>query len=163
MSWIQDESGNTPLEALLAHRPPLLEGYRKFYAALWQEGLVSARVLEICRLRIAAIHDCAAEWHIRDSGVQLGDDEVDAILRGEAGCFDEGERAALSAAERIPYQHHEMTDDEVAALKQAFGDGGCVSLLNALVLFDANCRLKLVFDVDSPQISVDRRAGVSLA
>ena len=50
------------------------------------------------------------------------------------------EAAALAVADRIPYQHHQLDDEEVAAVRQFFGDAGCVTLLTALAFFDVSCR-----------------------
>lgn len=147
MSWLLHEEATTPFESILAHRPELLAGYRAFYESLWTEGLVPRRILELCRLRVAAIHGCRQEWLIRDAEVDLSSRELQALESGDPAPFDETEQAALAVAERMPYQHHELTDEEVAKVKQTIGNGGCVSLLNALALFDANCRLKLTFDV----------------
>ncbi len=156
MSWILQEDAGTPFESLLAHRPELLAGYRAFYASLWAEGLVPRRMLELCRLRIAAIHDCRQEWLIRDAAVTLSNDELQALQNGTQAPFDDAERAALAVAERIPYQHHQLTDEEVELVKQTIGNGGCVSLLNALALFDANCRLKLTFDVRAEPMTLEQ-------
>jgi hypothetical protein len=156
MAWLAEADAKTPFEALLTHRPELLEGYRAFYASLWSERLVPRRTLELCRLRVAAIHDCAAEWAIRDAQVVLSAGELTALQRGDLQTFDQAERAALTVSERIPYQHHALTDDEVAAVRQRIGDAGCVSLLNALVLFDVNCRLKLTFEVGEEPMALEQ-------
>lgn len=145
MTWLSNEAERRTLDDLLALRPELQARYRAFYTSIWENGLVPRRVLELCRLRIAAIHDCESEWAERDPEVQLDDTELATLRRGELGPFDDAERAALVVAERIPFQHHELTDAEVANLKKHLGDAGCVSHLNALVLFDVNCRLKLTF------------------
>lgn len=149
MGWLADKAAKTPFEAVLAHRPELLAGYRAFYSSLWTEGLVPRRILELCRLRVAAIHGCEPEWVIRDAEVAVSAEQLVALERGRLEPFDPTERAALTVAERVPYQHHALTDDEVAQVKQHLGDAGCVSLLNALVLFDVNCRLKLTFEIDA--------------
>jgi alkylhydroperoxidase family enzyme len=154
MSWLQKQDAKTPFEGFLAHRPELLERYRAFYASLWREQLVPRRTLELCRLRVAAIHDCRQEWVIRDAEVSLSAEQVAALERGDLQPFAEAERAALTVAERIPYQHHALTDDEVAEVKRSIGDAGCVSLLNALVLFDVNCRLKLTFEIPAEPMTL---------
>jgi alkylhydroperoxidase family enzyme len=154
MSWLTNKAASTPFEGFLAHRPELLAGYRVFYSSLWTEGLVPRRILELCRLRVAAIHGCKPEWVIRDAEVALSAEQLAALEHGRLESFDAAERAALTVAERVPYQHHALTDDEVAQVKQHLGDAGCVSLLNALVLFDVNCRLKLTFDVDAEPMTL---------
>ena len=147
MSWIASAGDSPPLEGLFAHRPELLTRYKAFYSALWDEGLVPRRVLELCRLRIAAIHDCAAEWAVRDAGVALDSPEAAALKRGDFAAFAASERAALAIAEQFPFQHHGVSDADVAAAAKTFGEAGTVALMVALAFFDATCRWKLAFDL----------------
>ena len=156
MVRLSAKGAKTPFESVLAHRPELLAGYRAFLSSLWSEGLVPRRILELCRLRVAAIHDCEPEWVVRDAEVPLTDDELDALKAGKLEPFDSAEQAALVVAERMPYQHHQLADVEVEAVKQTIGDAGCVSLLNAVALFDGNCRLKLILDVVPEATSLDQ-------
>ncbi len=88
MSWLGSVTAPTPFEAALGHRPELLARYRAFYTTLFKESRVPSRVLELCRLRVAAIHHCAAEWRIRDTRVALTDDELADLARGEFARFD---------------------------------------------------------------------------
>ena len=147
MSWIAAAGGLPPLEGLLAHRPELLNRYKAFYSALWDGDLVPRRVLELCRLRIAAIHDCAAESAVRDAGVALGSLEAAALKRGHFAAFTSAEQAALAIAEQFPLRHHEVSDADVAAAADAFGAAGVVALMVALAFFDVTCRWKLAFDL----------------
>lgn len=145
MTWLTADRAS--LDDLLAHRPELATKYRAFYASIKAAGLVPPRLLELCRLRVAAIHGCDGEWSQRDPAIELSAEEIETLRLGRFEGFAAAEQAALCVAERIPFQHHELTDAEVAALKAELGDAGCVSLINALVLFDVNCRLKLAFDL----------------
>ena len=86
MSWLatQDDSATAGgLERVLGLRPDLLERYRAFYGALWDEGVLPARLLELCRLRIAGLDRCEAESAIThgDSGVTI--DESASLARRE--------------------------------------------------------------------------------
>jgi hypothetical protein len=150
MTWIAELDAPTPFESVLRHRPELLTRFRAFYATLWSADLVPRRVLELCRLRIAAVHDCEPEWVIRDAGVALDERALDELRAGRFGGFAAAEQAALAVAEQMPYGHHQVTDEEVARLEGAFGAQGTVALLTALAFFDVVCRLKLVLDV-APQ------------
>src|SRR5512137_1584226 len=144
MSWIAELDAPTRFEAVLRHRPELLARFRAFYRTFWSDGLVSPRVLELARLRIAAIHDCEAEWGVRDATVDLDAVALAALRAGRFADFAADEQAALAVAERIPFAHHQVTDGEVARLEEAFGAQGAVALLTALAFFDVVCRLKLV-------------------
>ena len=147
MSWITPAEDSPPLEGLFAHCPELLSRYKAFYSALWDDDLVPRRVLELCRLRIAAIHDCAAEWAVRDREVALGRSDELALKRGDFGAFTASEQAALSIAEQFPFQHHAVSDGDVAAAAEAFDHQGAVALMVALAFFDVTCRWKLAFDL----------------
>jgi alkylhydroperoxidase family enzyme len=159
MSWIApanaSEHGDTPMERVLGHRAPLLERYRRFYQALWRDGAVPRRLLELTRLRIAAIHDCEAEWLVRDAAVGLSDAELADLRRGVTDGFGGDERAALAVAELVPFAHHQITDADVEALSRRLGPAAAVALITALSFFDATCRLKLVFEVEVQPAKLD--------
>ena len=144
------------MERLFAHRPELLRRYKAFYASLWEGEVLPRRVLELCRLRIAAVHGCAQEWAVRDAGVQLGAAEAAALEAGECAGFSPAEQAALAVAEQFPFQHHEIEDPAVAEVQAAFGAKGAVALLIALAFFDVTCRWKLVLAVPSQPVELDR-------
>jgi hypothetical protein len=154
LSWIEERTADTPLEAVLGQRPELLERYRAFYQSFWEEGLLPRRILELCRLRIAAIHDCASEWAIRDADAALGTAELATLKRGEFSSFSTSEQVALAVAEQIPYSHHQITDAQVAETEREFGAAGTVSLLTACAFFDVTSRLRLVLDVAEQPVTL---------
>jgi len=148
MGWIAALDAPTRFEAVLQQRPELLTRFRAFYATLWSDGALPARVLELCRLRIAAIHACEAEWMIRDARVELEPATLASLRTGRfEGCAAE-EQVALAVAEQLPYAHHAITDADVERLNEAFGAPGAVALLTALAFFDVICRLKIVFEIE---------------
>ena len=155
MSWMPSAGDSPPLEGLFAHRPELLARYKAFYSALWDDGLVPRRVLELCRLRIAAIHECAAEWAVRDADVALSESEAAALKCGDFAPFTASERAALAIAEQFPFQHHAVDDAEVAGAPETFGEAGTVALMVALAFFDATCRWKLAFDLAERSVELE--------
>ena len=155
MSWIGEAKGAAPLERLFGHRPELLRRYKAFYASLWEGGVLPRRVLELCRLRIAAVHGCAQEWAVRDAGVQLSAAETAALKAGECACFSPSEQAALAVAAQFPFQHHEIGDAAVAEVEAAFGAKGAVALLIALAFFDVTCRWKLALAVPSQPVELE--------
>ena len=155
MSWVAPADADSGLDAALRLRPELAERYRAFYASLWESGVVSRRILELCHLRVAAVHGCESEWQIRDSAVPLGARELEALRTGDVTVFAAAEQAALGLAEQLPHAHHQMSDAQVAAAKDALGDAGCVALLTALALFDAGCRWRLVLDVPARAVQLE--------
>ena len=145
-SAVDPSMGLGALRGLFAHRAELLAGFEKFQASIAESEALSLRVLELCRLRVAAIHGAQEVWQMRDPAVQLGDEELQALQSGEitAACFSVSDSAALAVAEAMPYNHHALEDEQVAALSEAFTHEGCVNLLTAVAFFDVSCRWQLV-------------------
>lgn len=147
MSLVDPLPASTPIEGVLAHRPELLEKYRRFYQSFWRDELVPRRTLELCRLRVAYIHDCAAELAVSDPQVELDETSRAALSGGDIEGFSSQEQAALALAEAMPFSPHQISDEMVASAKDQLGNAGCVSLLTALAFFDVSCRLKKVLDL----------------
>ncbi len=161
MSWLESlPDAPSPFEGVLQQRPDLLRLHRAFYATLWDHHLVPVNLLELCRLRIAAIHGCEAERAIRHTHAELNGEQLAALDDwSTAACFSPCERAVLAVAEKIPWHHHGVTDDDVAALRAHLTDPQVVALTMAAALFDAHCRLRLVFGVEPRRLAVDAPAS----
>lgn len=158
MSWITPltttsidttTSNVTSFDAVLGHRPELLQRYHAFYSTLWNDTRVPRRTLELCRLRIALIHDCAQEWQSRDVAVALTDAQLQSLREGAFDAFTPAEQCALVIAEQLPYAHHNVTDAEVEQARVELGNAGVVALLTALAFFDVACRLRLTLGIDA--------------
>lgn len=149
MTWLRSLApGPTALERVLGLRPELLTLYRAFYGHLWDDLLLPPKLLEICRLRIAALNGCDAESAIRHRDAGVSADQIAALARWRTeSMFTPLERAALAIAEKMPWQPRAITDDEVAALRTWLGDAEVVAFMLALTLFDLQCRLRLVLAV----------------
>ncbi|MDA0978215.1 MAG: hypothetical protein O3B72_06645 [Proteobacteria bacterium] len=132
MSWLKQ---NSRLEELLALQPEMAVRYQAFLRALETSDHVPSRVLALCQARIEQIHGGPGEG--------VPGEDLGYLATGDFSHFAPDEQAALDAAERIPYQHHQLQDEEVEAVRLAFGDAGCVTLLTALSIFDMQARLKL--------------------
>jgi alkylhydroperoxidase family enzyme len=151
MSWIPPSDPDAPpFEAWLSHRPEMLALYKRFYGTFWDDSPLPRRLVELCRLRIAQLHDCAAELALRDPGSIL----PAAIESGLANWehldgLTDAERAALRIAERMPWAHHSLEDADFAALRAFLSERETVALTVALALFDAMCRLRLVFEMNA--------------
>lgn len=147
---------STPFETAMPLRDELRSKYAQFYATLWRNGNVPRRTLELCRRRIAAIHDCAAEWSIEDAAAALNATEADQVRHGRFATFTEAERAALSVAEKMPFLHHDIDDHDVQRIRAGLGEAGTVTLMTALAFFDATARLRIVMNAaDHPATLTD--------
>lgn len=139
-------AASDPLFALLAHRPALAARFRAFYDAVRAAAPLPAAVLTACRLRIAAIHGCEAEW--LDRPADLDRAWLPALETGHIDELPHEVRVALVLAERMPFGHHAIEDGEVAAATAAFTPAGAVALLTALAFFDVVCRMRLTLGID---------------
>ncbi len=162
MTWLEGAEGDPPFDAVLGLRPELRDLYRAFYGKLWDEQLLPASILELCRLRVAQLHECESELAVRDEGAGVDQEQLDALAHWqESDRFSAAEREALLLAEKMPWQHHEITDEEHAALRAHFGDEGTVALTVGIALFDANCRLRLVLGTEPVPIATKAPASAT--
>ncbi|MGI9328560.1 MAG: carboxymuconolactone decarboxylase family protein [Pseudomonadales bacterium] len=141
MSWASTTPKTQTLTDHLAVQPQLQAKYQQFMATLWDAERVPTRLLELARLRIAAIHDCEEQWLQRHPDVRLKAHELAALQQGRREGFDELAQLVLEVAELMPLNHHEISDAQVAALRHALDEGGTVAVLTALAFFDVNARL----------------------
>ena len=146
MSTPSRTSVGANLEPTLGQRPELWSRFQTFYDALWNDGHISRRVLELCRLRVAAIHDCDAEWAFRTADVFIAENDLAALRRGDFRPFDHCEQSALLIAEKTPFQHQAITDSDVKAVEKGYGPAATVALLTAIAFFDVRCRWHLTFN-----------------
>jgi alkylhydroperoxidase family enzyme len=156
MTWLRTPAtGPSALERVLGLRPELLALYRAFYGRLWDDLPVAPKLLELCRLRIAALHGCDAEGAIRHRDAGVSADQITALADWRAkAIFTPLERAALAIAEKIPWQPREITDGEVASLRAWLSDAEVVAFMLAITLFDLQCRLRLTFAVAAEPVTV---------
>ena len=160
MTWLKAEEGSAPFDAALALRPELRDLYAAFYGKLWDEELLPASLLELCRLRVAQLHDCEAELAVRHAGASVSDAQIAALADWSGSeLFSEQERAALTLAEKMPWQHHDLTDEEYADLNAHFGESGVVALTIGVALFDANCRLRLALGTEPTPVEAPMPAS----
>jgi len=123
----------------LAGRPLLAEKFQHFQNAFHEEAFVDARLLELCRARIDALHALAPSTLLDAQTRQQ-------IAKGQYDAFTKQEQQALGVCEQLAIDAHGVTDDQVAALNSALGEAGAVSLLTAVSMHDANIRLQRVLE-----------------
>ena len=164
MSWLTKPLGDHPYDELLGIRPELRDLYRTFYGKLWDAELVSPKLLELCRLRIAQVHDCKSEWAVRHSAAKVTDAQIEDLENWkESTLFSPTERAVLTFAEKIPWQHHDITDEEFKKIRDYLTEAEVVALTVACGLFDANCRLRIVLAIESGTSDEKAPAGAKQA
>jgi alkylhydroperoxidase family enzyme len=149
VSWL----GTGPrLDQVFGLRPELYEAWRAFRDVFWERGLVDPVILELCRLRVAALHECRAELATRTPTARAaGLDEAKIASLPDWATdprFDPRERACLRFAEQFVLDAQGVSDADAAAVTSALGDPGLVALVEALALFDGFCRFRLVLGVE---------------
>jgi alkylhydroperoxidase family enzyme len=96
-SW-DDVKKTRNTHRVLAHNPEILDAYRRFGAAVWQESGLSARERELVILSVACTLDSAYEWHQHARialTVGIPAEELQELSRGNTGTFDSNERALI--------------------------------------------------------------------
>jgi alkylhydroperoxidase family enzyme len=150
VSWLGAEP---TLDAVFGLRPELFAAWRAFRDVFWEQGLVDPTLLELCRLRVAALHGCAAELATRTPAARasgLGEAKIAALADWATDArFDARERACLRFAEQFVLDPHAITDADAAAVVAALGEPGFVALIETLALFDGFCRFRLVLGVQA--------------
>lgn len=116
-----------PLETVLGERPELLEGFARFLGALSDEHLLEPALYDRLHSQIASAH--------RD-GSPLAPSSDDP----------ERMRTLLAYAEKIPFAHHAISDDEAAGVRAILGDARYVAFSVAAALFDAGVRAQRVHE-----------------
>jgi hypothetical protein len=133
-----------PLAGPLAPIPALRDGFEQFLAACFDTAAVPAATLERCRRLVAALHgadpaDCGPAL------TDLPESEAGLLARGETPPgLPRADALALDIARYIPWSHHDLPDAPVLAFRGEGGDRATVTLLAALAMFDAVCRMTLV-------------------
>jgi len=156
MAWLGEGERR---EDLLAVLPKLAQQFEGLYQQLWQLPYVPAQTLELCRLRVAQLHACDAEF--ARSEVELPADKREHLSRWPSHPgFSEAERACLALAEVYTADPQAITDEQADAVKACYGEPGLVALLEALGLFYGLTRLSLLWRLRAePAAAVDGGAA----
>jgi len=131
----------------LAAGGTLLHAYDAVWETLWNQPYVPVAILELCRLRLAQLHDFQSEVAVRYALV--GDAKIRSVLDGryigDAG-FTDAELAVLEITEVYAQDPAAITDDMAERVKLHFGEPGLVCLVEALGFIEGRIRLALMFD-----------------
>ena len=155
--WLPQAPGaTTPLEGVLGWNPALLEKFKRFHGLLWEDRLLEPELLEILRVRIAYLHGCAAELAIEHADSGLSPEKRAAVADWErSDAFSPKERALLSYADQIPFQHNFIGEDLAAEVRTHLDDRGFVAFSLAIAMFDALCRLRMTFGLEPAAAQVN--------
>jgi alkylhydroperoxidase family enzyme len=159
VSWLRTPlAGRTAFSDALGLRPELHEGYESFLRLFWQRRLVDPALLELCRLRVAAIHGCRSELARREpSAIDAGLSavQVAAVLEdGDLNTLSDLEQACIRLTDKFILDVHAITDEDVETVRQNLGTAATVALVEALALFDGFSRFRALLGIDAGRQSV---------
>jgi AhpD family alkylhydroperoxidase len=126
------EQTNGAVAAIMAHRPEAAHGLSVYMAAYAKSSLLSPRLRELVRLRIAFHNQCRSCMAVR-----YGDAVADGVTEDlvcslerpmEAPDLTEAERAALRYADLFATNHLAIDDAVYDNLRQYFDDAEIVDL-----------------------------------
>jgi AhpD family alkylhydroperoxidase len=134
-----------------AQRPEIAEKFIEFGQLLRDEHLLSARLLELVRLRVAFHNQCRSCMAVRYSyGVQDGltEDLVCSLERPEeAEDLTEAERAAIGYADLLATNHHAIDDETFARLRDHFTDAEIMELCFHVAFYVGFGRMTMSLDM----------------
>jgi len=130
----EDSSGRNVVRAF-GHAPEMMETYLTQFYYPWHTSSapgarLSPRLKELVRLRIATLNGCVTCKAARLAADTVA--EVEALgIDDYAGSEDysPSEKAAVWFAEMLAVDHHSITDQHIAELREHYDDGEIVELM----------------------------------
>ncbi len=153
MGWVN--SGDDR-DSTIGELAELAAPFSALYAALWTQRHVPADILELCRLRLAQLHQCGVELQRHEIDIPAEKSEYLAHWDTDP-IFSPAERACLAFTEVYAVDVQALTDQNADAVKIHFSDAGLVLLVEALGILDGMTRLSLLWQLranaDQPHAS----------
>jgi uncharacterized peroxidase-related enzyme len=132
-----DEYGQPSLFArALANDPALLAARQAYHDALTDGRGLDRRLAELVYLAVSVTNDCeycvASHREALVEQVDVDEDTVDALARGDPSTLTETERAAVSLGQQVARDPADVTTEDVETLRDAGFDDGQISRLVAI-------------------------------
>ncbi|HQR02979.1 MAG: hypothetical protein JSR19_00805 [Proteobacteria bacterium] len=125
--------------------------YQAVWDGLWQQRHLPPALLELARLRLAALHQAPREAALRPALAEstgLDAAKIESTLSGnwyKDAAFSAGERAVLAYTEVYAQDPEAISDELAADVLANYGEPGLVCLTEALGFIDGRIRLALMF------------------
>lgn len=130
---------STLLDQVAARRPAYGAALAEVQAALWEQDVLDAETLELCRLRIGQLLGAGPAPERVDHAL------ADAVARWPTDArFDARQRMVLGYAEQVLIDAQEVTDAQVVAVVDAIGEDGFLVLTYACGFFETTQRAEMV-------------------
>ena len=148
MATLFDRPTNEVIASLLSAHPDVAMSLEVARQRAWE--LVDPILLELCRLRIAMLLGCRAEFASRTpAAVAAGLDEasVDVLSRWMTSpLFGPRERACLAFTEQFVVDVAGLDDATAGAVRHELGEQGLVDFVNALLVVEQRQRLHVIWE-----------------
>jgi alkylhydroperoxidase family enzyme len=139
VSWLTNEP--TDRAGVLSLRPELAEAHERLHAAIWDSPIPSS-TLELCRLRMAELLQCAPALAERSPRVQIAKERIEHLAQWPTNpMYSNDERTCLEFAELFVIDQHAITDGQADAVRRALGEPGFVAFTTALAIWENQHRL----------------------
>ena len=143
MTWFTE--ANTQQD-IIERAPTLAPAFKEFYDSFWQLSSIPPSVLELCRLRVAQLHQSDYQWqHAR---LDLSVEQRQSLSQwSKSAVYTQTEKACLAFAEVYCMDPQAITDAQAEAVISELGDAGLVALIEALGLFYGMTRVSQLWDL----------------
>lgn len=134
---------STVLPRIWARRPELARAQIGLQRRFYDDAILPGRLLELVRLRIAALNRCQVCQTSRKSD-EVSEEDI-ACLADDDGRFSAAEQAALTFATALAADHLSIGADEIESLLQHFSTEQAVELGMFAALMVGSGRLAYAF------------------
>jgi alkylhydroperoxidase family enzyme len=155
MTWLRQPGGRgLDWDGVTAMFPRAADSVTRLHRVIWERG--DPVLLELCRLRIAALLEFEAGLRIRSEKARaagLTQDKIESLnLWPTSPLFSERERACLALAEQLLMDASGMTDEIVDDVLEHLPPSECYALVQAVSAMETLQRGCLVLGIEhSPE------------
>jgi alkylhydroperoxidase family enzyme len=143
MNWV---NSGTDRQSTIAVLPDIAAAFTSLYQSLWTQPHLPPAILELCRLRLAQLHQCTVELQRQE--YVTPDDKREHLTHWDTDSrYSDAERACLAFTEVYAMDTQAITDELAEAVKQHVGEAGFVLLVEALGILDGMTRLSLLWQL----------------
>ena len=135
------------LDGLFAPLPKAHQHYRELDQQIW-DGRIDPALLEVCRVRIATLHNCAPE--LARQRADIGDKRGAIAQWPTSGLFSDVERALLRFTEQYVIDAQGVSDADAAGVTSLLSGPEVAAFTVAIGTFDAICRFTLALGPERP-------------
>ena len=143
MTWFTE--ANTQQD-IIDMAPTLAPAFQDFYDSFWQLSSIPPMVLELCRLRVAQLHQSDYQWQHQQ--LELSAEKRQSLSQwNTSSVYSQVEKNCLAFTEVYCMDPQAITDAQAEAVKSELGDAGLVALIEALGVFYGMTRVSQLWEL----------------